>query len=146
MRGPYHQLHVHLVWATWDRRPMLEPGSAEIVIRSIRAKYTELGCVVIAIGLMPDHVHMLVRLRPSVPVSELVRQVNGISSYQVNTSGNGQRLRWQGGYGAFAVCRDHVEAVCSYVDNQAERHAGDSLTTDLEISEADAGEDASASG
>jgi REP element-mobilizing transposase RayT len=110
---------------------------AEVVVRAIRAKGSALGCPVMAIGWMPDHVHVLVQLKPSVALAELVRHVKGSSARAVNSLGVGEKLRWQGGYGAFAVCRDHLYVVRAYVENQPERHAHHRLTSALEVTEAD---------
>jgi len=138
MRAPFHQVHVHLVWATWDRLPILDVPVAEVVVRAVRAKGSALGCPVIAIGWMPDHLHVLMQLKPSVALSELVRHVKGSSAHLVNGNGVGEKLRWQGGYGAFAVCRDHLDVVRAYVENQSERHAHHRLASELEMTEAEA--------
>ncbi len=35
--------------------------------------------------------------------------------------------KWQGSYGAFSFSPEHVEAVCDYIERQAEHHGRNSL-------------------
>src|SRR5688500_18874331 len=73
MRDPFTRLYVHLVWATWDRLPLITPGIQPAIYRCIQAEATRLGCRVGAIGGIEDHVHVLVRYPPAVSVSEMVK-------------------------------------------------------------------------
>ena len=50
MRAPWTQLYLHLVWATWDRQPVLLPGLRERVYECIQAECVGLRVDVIAIG------------------------------------------------------------------------------------------------
>jgi REP element-mobilizing transposase RayT len=80
------------------RRMADSPLFAERVNAWIGAKCRELGCIAIATAAMPDHVHLLVELQPTVSVAELVRQVMGASSYAVShVPGAAAAFRWQTG-------------------------------------------------
>src|SRR5215207_6262483 len=103
MRGrPYTQLFAHIVWATWDRAPLLDAELLHVVDAAIRRECVEMRVEVIAFGGMPDHVHLLVRFPTTISVADLVKQVKGSTSHLLT-----QRLRvpfkWQGRYGAFTV-------------------------------------------
>ena len=139
MRAPFTQLHLHLVWATWNRAPLLTPRMRDAVDRCIRAECVKLGVEVIAFNGMADHVHLLVRIPTTVSVSELVRQVKGTSSHML-----GQRMRvafkWQSAYGAFTLSTSHVPRVRDYVLNQQQHHADGSVHPSLELPEEDAEE------
>jgi putative transposase len=69
-----------------------------------------------------DHVHVVVRIPPSLSVSAVVKQIKGSTSHLI-----GNRLRipfkWQGGYGAFTISKRSVPAVCQYVLDQRNHHA-----------------------
>lgn len=60
MRAPFTQLYLHCVWATWDRMPLVVPQIEQAVYGAVLAKSRELNCEPLAIGGMPDHVHLLV--------------------------------------------------------------------------------------
>ena len=100
---------VHLVWATWDRLPLLTPEIEREVQRVIGAKVEELGAQLVAIGGTEDHVHVLVRLPATLTIADLVKHVQGASSHLVTHGvGHGQVFTWQGAYGAATVSPDDV--------------------------------------
>ena len=58
---------------------------------------------------MPDHVHLLVRLPPSVSVSDFIGQVKGATSHRVNEEIKPEcRLMWQEGYGVLTLRKDEL--------------------------------------
>jgi putative transposase len=129
----YAEIYLHLVWATWDRHPLLTGDRLEAVYRAIHHECIALGAQVIAIGGMEDHVHLLVRVPASLSASDLVKQVKGASTYMVNPAhGREAPFRWQGRYGAFSVSRHHVERVRGYVLNQEGHHRSGQTAIHLE--------------
>ena len=91
---------------------------------------------------MPDHVHLLVRLPPTVAVSEFIGQVKGAASHRVNEEIRPSfQLRWQEGYGALTLRKDEVERVSRYIDTQVAHHASGRLSVMLERTEAEEGAD-----
>ena len=123
MRAPYTQLYVHCVWATWDRLPVLTPEIERPVYAAIVAKCHALKCEALAVGGMPDHVHLLVRLHPALAVSGLLKEVKGASSHLVTHQVcPGEFFKWQGAYGAFSVSKDALERVRAYIERQKAHH------------------------
>jgi REP element-mobilizing transposase RayT len=121
--GSYAEIYLHLVWGTWDRHPLITPERAGVVYRVIREECERLGAEALAIGGVEDHVHLLARVPPTLAPAELAKQVKGSSSHAVNAShGRYAEFRWQGGYGAFSVSRQHLPRIRRYVLNQAEHH------------------------
>lgn len=59
MKRNFTQLYVHLVWATWDRLPLITPTIKEQIYNVISYEFKQLGCSVVAIGGIEDHVHLL---------------------------------------------------------------------------------------
>ena len=104
MRRAFVAVYVHLVWATWDRSPLLDAAIERAVQRAIEAKATALGADVLAIGGVEDHVHLLVRLPATITIAELARGVKGASAHLVNHRLRpGESFQWQGSYAAFSV-------------------------------------------
>ena len=123
MRRDKLALYVHLVWATWDRLPNITAEIERRLHRNIESLAQEMGCTVLAINGMPEHVHLLVKLPPTVSIARLVKQVKGVSSHFVNqTLQPGFLFRWQGRYGAFSVSRWDVDRIAGYVRRQKEHH------------------------
>ena len=133
MRPPYTQLYLHCVWSTWDRLPLLEPDVERVVYAAITGKCQALRCEPIAIGGMPDHVHVLLRLATTISIADLLKEVKGSASHLLtHRPGRNQFFKWQGGYGAFTLAKDDVSVVKSYVLRQKEHHADNSLLTEWE--------------
>jgi len=140
MREPFTQLYVHLVWATWDRLPLLTPEVIEIVSDAVGRECVELGTDVIAFGAVLDHMHLLVRIPPKLSVSELVKQVKGSTSHLL-TQRMGIPFKWQGGYGAFTVSKAMLKRVQRYVLNQEAHHNYGTVVPAAELPPADTSSD-----
>ena len=134
MRAPYTQLYLHLVWATWDRLPLLTPTVMPQVYDCLQAECTRLRVDLLAIGGIEDHVHLLVRTPPSISVSYLVQQLKGVSSHMANHAiPKDFAFKWQGAYGAFAVSKRLVPQACDYIVNQEQRHRAGQVHQTLEL-------------
>jgi putative transposase len=133
MRAPYTQLYLHLVWATWNRWPLITPKIRAAVYAGIKGQANRVGVDLIALGGMEDHVHALVRFPTTVTVADLVRHLKGATSHMVaHEIRPGEAFRWQGGYGAFTVSKPGVPRARDYVLNQESHHALGTLHPDLE--------------
>ena len=124
LRRAFVAVYVHLVWATWDRSPLLDAAIEREVHRAIEAKATALGADVLAIGGVEDHVHLLVRLPTTLTIAALVGGVKGASAHLVNHGLRpGESFQWQGSYAAFSVGRRQLATVKDYIGRQREHHA-----------------------
>lgn len=124
-------LIVHLVWSTWDRKPLMDNQLRPWMWSAIATIAREAGCHWAVVGGVEDHVHLLCALPATLSVAELANRVKGASSRAANLR-NPESLRWQGGYAAFTVSprdRDMVEA---YVRNQEKHHSGHSALAEWE--------------
>ena len=128
MRTPYTQLYLHLTWSTWDRLPLITKIIQSRLYASIANKCRQLKCEPLAIGGMEDHVHLLVRLHPTVAIATLVKEVKGTSSHLVTHELTPDEFfKWQGGYGAFTIRKDDVPRLKDYIENQELHHAEGAL-------------------
>jgi REP element-mobilizing transposase RayT len=133
MRAPYTELYLHSVWATWDRLPLITPEVEAELYSAIRAKCDELKCPCLAIGGMPDHVHVLMRLHATVAVADLLKVIKGASSHLITHMVQpGGSFKWQGAYGAFTVSKSDVPRCMAYVERQKQHHAGHELWDEWE--------------
>jgi putative transposase len=78
---------------------------------------------VLQINGVIDHVHILIGLRPTQSLSELVKYVKQDSAKWINKNGfvNG-RFSWQKGYSAFSHSASQVSQVIRYIQNQEMHH------------------------
>ena len=134
MHRPMCKLYVHLVWATWDRLPLIDGRIEPVIYASIAAKCRELRCTPLAIGGTADHVHVLVQIAPAVSVSRLAQEIKGSSSHLVTHQYVPEgSFRWQGSYAAFSVGERDVPRVRQYVEEQKRHHADAALWQAAEL-------------
>ncbi len=91
------------------------------------------GGTTVAVGGMPDHVHIVARLPTNVCVADFVRTVKANSSKKTNEQATGMKFGWQRGYGAFSVSQSVLSAVAQYVRNQQQQHRHRSFNDELKM-------------
>lgn len=127
MRQSRVEIYLHFVWATADRMWLIKPTIRRPLYRCLEGQARETGCTVLAIGGMPDHVHLLLRMPATAAAAKVVQQLKGVSSKFVHDELGARLFKWQEGYGAFSISRGHVKRVIAYVEGQADHHAGGEL-------------------
>jgi REP element-mobilizing transposase RayT len=116
-----HALYVHLVWVTLERRAMITARVTSFLRRFLPAEAARHGCEVVALGLVPDHVHMVLRIPPRGDLPRMVQGLTGASSRLGNLEST-VGLRWEKGYQIKTVSPSGLPRVIAYVKNQAQRH------------------------
>ncbi|MCP4362184.1 MAG: transposase [Chloroflexi bacterium] len=133
MRAPYTQLYVHMVWATWDRLPLITDVIEPRLYAAVATKCRQLKCEPLAIGGIEDHMHLLTRLHTTIAIATLAKEVKGASSHLVTHEiVPGKFFKWQGAYGAFTLRKSEVPQVKAYILNQKQHHAENSLYDEWE--------------
>ncbi|HMF87260.1 MAG TPA: transposase, partial [Gemmatimonadaceae bacterium] len=70
-----------------------------------------------------EHVHLLLSLPATMPISKAMQLIKGGSSKWVHESFPDQRLfAWQEKYGAFSVSVSQVDKLIKYIENQEPHH------------------------
>ena len=122
MSNPYTKLLVHIVFGTKSRSSSIPADLREELYSYIGGIVRTEGASLQAIGGMPDHLHLLVRVGPRLAISDLMGKVKANASRWLNRRGNRGVFGWQAGYGAFSVSESGVAAVTRYIANQEEHH------------------------
>jgi REP element-mobilizing transposase RayT len=140
MRHNKLALYLHLVWATWDRLPLIKPEIERRLLRNIESEALGQGCTVLAINCTEDHVHVFLAMPTTVSIADLVKQMKGVSSHFANDELKlAYQFKWQGSYGAFTVSRWDVDKIKQYVKSQKEHHATGELMREFEVADQSAG-------
>src|SRR5438105_4402086 len=109
MQRSKSEIFHHFVWATKNRLPLVTEELERPLYRCIEQEAQRLHCVVLAIGGMPDHVHLAVEAPTNVHAAKIMQMVKGISSHFAH-----ERLKdepvfdWQDNYAVFSLSRPHV--------------------------------------
>ena len=78
---------------------------------------------------MPDHLHVLLGLRPSQSISDLMQDIKGDSSKWINDHKLVKgKFSWQEGYGAFSYSKSELPNVIHYIENQSSHHTNRSFS------------------
>jgi len=119
----FWRLYYHLVWATKNREPLIQPGMEARLHAYLVHKAAELEVYVHAVNSCDDHVHMVVAIPPKHAVADVVKRLKGASSHDLNAGRNKQSvLAWQRGYGALSCGERQLPDAIAYVANQKEHH------------------------
>jgi REP element-mobilizing transposase RayT len=123
MANTYTQIYVQIVFAVEGRQNLIPPNHRSELHKYITGIVRERGQKLLSIFAMPDHIHILIAVRPSIAISDLVRDIKTASTNFINRKGwiRGQ-FRWQEGFGAFSYSRSQIPAVSRYIENQEIRH------------------------
>ena len=86
-----------------------------------------------SINGMPDHLRLLIGLRPDIALSDLVRYVKAASSKLINDNRWVRgHFNWQKGFGAFSYSKSQVSRVAKYIEDQERHHAKRSFRDEYE--------------
>ncbi|MCO6044151.1 IS200/IS605 family transposase [Aeoliella sp. ICT_H6.2] len=123
MASTFTCLDYHVVFSTKYRKPSIQEALRQELYQYlggiVRAEH---GCLR-EIGGMPDHLHLLVGIPPTIAVSDAIRVFKTNSSKWVNERGDQiGKFQWQPGFAAFTVSVSQREVVSQYVRNQQEHH------------------------
>jgi putative transposase len=136
MGHAFHQLFYHFAWSTHTRIPLIRRDFRPELLKIINEEARKWGGSPIRHNAMPDHVHLLVRLPPTVKICDFIDEVKGAAAHRVNEEIRPSfQLKWQEGYGALTLRKDEVEKVSRYIDNQEIHHRTGKLSDLLERTE-----------
>ncbi len=125
-RNYYSEINLHVTWHTKGSLPLLTPRVEPLAHRSLKHKLVSTPSVFVhEIGGTETHVHLAVTCAPTLTLSELIGQLKGASSHEVNEEvGLRQKtLQWQTGYGVVSFGTGDLDWVKAYIRNQREHHA-----------------------
>lgn len=123
MPGTFSQIYIQIVFAVKGRENLISNSWKDELHKYIAGIIKAKDQKPIIVNGMPDHIHAFVGLRPSMSISDLVRDIKNNSSNFINerklVSG---KFSWQEGYGAFSYAHSQIETVYNYILNQEEHH------------------------
>ncbi len=122
MPSTHLSLNYHLIFSTKNREPWIEPRWRDQLHTYMGGTIKGLGGIALAVGGVSDHVHLLIGLRATHSIADVLRELKSESSRWVHETIREAAFVWQEGYGAITVSPSHLEDVRRYVLNQEEHH------------------------
>ena len=124
MPNTYSQIYIQIVFAVQGRQSLIQSEHKEEIHKYIAGIIRKQDQKLIAINSMPDHLHALIGMKPSLVLSDLVRDIKSDSSVFVNGKKWVRgKFNWQEGFGAFSYGRSQLDSVVKYIENQEQHHS-----------------------
>lgn len=129
MANTYTQIHIHIICAVQNRSSLINPLWEGELYKYITGVIQNRNHKLLQINGMPDHIHLLIGMRPTQSLSELMKIIKGESAKWINKKRLIKgRFSWQAGYGAFSYSKSQTPTLISYIQNQKEHHRRKTLT------------------
>ena len=123
MAGTYSQIYIQAVFVVKGRQNLIGNEWKDELHKYISGIIKGKGQKPIIVNGMPDHIHVFIGLRPSMAISDLLRDIKNNSAKFINERNWLKRkFSWQGGYGAFSYSHSQIETVYNYILNQETHH------------------------
>jgi putative transposase len=119
----YSQIYIQVVFAVKGRDNLIAKTWEDELYKYITGIITNKGQKLLAINGMPDHIHILIGMKPSCCLSDLVREIKKSSNEFIKEKKFTRfNFQWQEGYGAFSYSHSALDNVIAYIHNQKEHH------------------------
>ncbi len=139
----FHEIYLHLTWHTKGSRPLITPELEPQIFDLLRTRCAQTkGVYLHEINGTPTHVHLAINIEPYVTISELVGQLKGSSSFELNKTQRAKALEWQRGFGVVSFGMQNLPWVVDYIRNQKQHHAAGTALDRLESVNSDDEDDA----
>jgi len=123
MGNTFSQIYIQVVFAVTGRMSLITKDYKEELHKYITGIVRNKGQKLISINGIPDHLHILIGLRPAMALADLVRDVKSDSSDWVNRKKLSRgKFAWQEGYGAFSYGHSQLDMIIRYIQNQERHH------------------------
>ena len=123
MANTYTQIHLHLIFAVQNRISLIQNIWKDRLCEYITGIVQQHTHKMIIINGMPDHLHIVIGMRPIQSLSDLMQDIKGNSSKWINDNKLvAGKFAWQEGYGAFSYNKSQLPKLIEYVRNQDEHH------------------------
>ena len=123
MPNTYTQLHIQIVFAVKYRAALIQKEWKERLHQYMTGIIQQNKHKMLQVNSMPDHIHLLIGLRPDQSISSLVQNVKSETTKWIKANNFcNAPFAWQEGFGAFSYSKTHVDDVIRYIQNQEIRH------------------------
>jgi len=125
MAGTFSQIYIQVVFAVNGRANLLRKPWRDEVFKYMAGIIKGKNQKSIIVNGVHNHVHLFIGLRPSMALSDLVRDIKNNTSNFIND----QRFlpgkfSWQEGFGSFSYAHSQIGNVYQYILKQEEHHQG----------------------
>lgn len=119
----YSQIYIQIVFAVKNRQALISNEWDVELYKYITGIVQNKGQKMLAVNEVADHIHILIGMKPTCCLSDLVREIKKASNAFIKEKKlTPCKFEWQEGYGAFSYSHSALDNVIKYVNNQKEHH------------------------
>ncbi len=123
MANTYTNCYFHLVFAVKNRQALIMKNWKDDLEKYITVIIQNHKHKLLAIGSMPDHIHIFIGYNVNQLIPDLVEDIKTSSNIWIKQQGFTKfKFDWQKGYGAFTHSRSQINQVVKYIKNQEKHH------------------------
>jgi len=123
MAGTFSQIYIQYVFAVNGRQNLLQKPWRDEVFKYISGIVKGKNQKPIIVNGLANHVHVFVGLKPSMAISDLIRDIKNNSTNFINEQKFlRNKFSWQEGFGAFSYSHSQIDDVYQYILNQENHH------------------------
>ena len=123
MVNTYTQMYVHLVFAPKNRDALIGKGWKNDLEKYITGIVQNHKHKMLAIGTMPDHVHLFIGYNVNQLIPDLIEKIKTSSNFWIRKNKLSKfHFEWQKGYGSFSHSRSQIDTLVKYVLEQEIHH------------------------
>ncbi|ANH80661.1 transposase [Niabella ginsenosidivorans] len=123
MANTYTQCYLHLVFSPKNREALIAKEWKTNLEKYITGIVQNHKHKLLAIGAMPDHIHIFIGYNVNQLIPDLVEAIKTSSNAWVKQNRfTRYKFEWQRGYGAFTHSHSQVATLVKYVLSQEEHH------------------------
>lgn len=129
----YTKLFYHIVFRTLQSIPAINEANERELYQYIWAFCQQQKCTLHRINGMPDHLHLLVEIHPSIAVADFVRQLKNASHkwLEQHNALFPDFYAWSKGYCALSYSEYEIETVINYIKRQKEHHKSQTFIDEM---------------
>ncbi len=121
--GSFHQLYFHIVIVVYKREKVFTLKNEKILFKYLKEIAEKKNSKIESINAAENHVHILLKLHPSIALAEIIKDLKALSSIFIKENNLFPKFKkWQTGYGAFSVSKNRREIVKNYIRKQKSHH------------------------
>ncbi len=123
MANTFTSLHYHVIFSTKNREPRIHQDVEQRVWSYLGGIARENDMRALVIGVIENHLHLLLGVAASLSVSQALQLIKGGSSGWIKETFQGMDgFAWQDGYAAFTVSKSQIPEVEECIRGQREHH------------------------
>ncbi len=123
MANTFSQIYLQFVFAVKQRQSLIARENKEELHKYITGLVQNRKAKMLAVHCMPDHIHLFVGFKPTILISDFVKEIKVESNEFINDKKWVRgKFSWQEGYGVFSYSHSHIDAVIKYILNQEIHH------------------------